>query len=81
LQFKHYPEDSLDNDLLDFGFHYANNMSEISSIASFLELYQMLPANGNYFDQDSELMLDVVRYTVLKRHIERTEFTDKEKRW
>jgi hypothetical protein len=72
LKHKYYNVDEWN---YDFGFHYADQMDVVINAAKVLEIYGEWPDDGSYFDQDTNLVADMLRYTQLERHVERTEFS------
>jgi hypothetical protein len=74
LRISYYPEPGMPEDLRLFGFHYADNVDAVINAASVLELYNKWPEDGSYFEQDAKLISDMLRWTQIKRHVEKTEF-------
>jgi len=53
----------------EYGFHYSSRIAEIRNAVNALELFNQWPEEGGYFDQDANLISDMMRYKALYNSI------------
>lgn len=53
----------------EYGFHYSSRIGEIRNAVMALELFNQWPEEGGYFDQDANLVSDMMRYKALYNSI------------
>ena len=53
----------------EYGFHYAHSIDVIRNAVDVLELFNKWPDAGGYFDQDANLIDDMMTYKRLYNYI------------